>query len=135
MITVNGALIGCVLRVGVGDSGVDNASSGGIYALVDCESGLVTTEAMNYKGERYEKHPDTGVGFVGFSIPMWDKCKALVSEAVPLTKGVPMVGWDIAITAEEPTIIEVNESPDLFILQSPRRTGARSVVEKNLGRK
>ena len=135
MVTVNGILVGCILRVGVGDSEIDNASSGGIYALVDCESGLVTTEAMNYKGERYERHPDTGVAFIGFSIPLWDKCKALVNEAAPLTKGVPMVGWDIAITPQGPTIIEVNESPDLFILQSPKQTGARNIVEKNLVRK
>jgi hypothetical protein len=39
---------------------------------------------------------------------------------------VPMLGWDIGLAAERPVIVEMNETPDLFLNQFP---DARGILE------
>lgn len=125
VITYHNQIIGTVLRMGIGKSVLDNGSSGGIYAEVDRESGIVVSQASDYDGNEYWVHPDTGVTILGFEIPFWNECKKMIKQACPLTDGCPLVGWDVAITPNGVTLIEVNERPDLFLLQHPRNIGVR----------
>ncbi len=120
IVTEEGRILGAVLRVGSGGSSVDNACSGGMFAQVDVEHGIVVSKACNYNGDIFLKHPDTGVVFPGFEIPMWGECIRLVEEAVAVIPQIPITGFDLAVTPNGPTLVEVNESPDLAILQQTR---------------
>lgn len=68
----HGYIIGAVLRVGRGGMNIDNASSGGLFAEVDIDNGIIRHNAVNYQNKEYVVHPDTQVQFLGFQIPMWD---------------------------------------------------------------
>lgn len=128
VVTFRREIIGCVLRIGAGGSEVDNASSGGMYAEVNIDNGIIMTSARNYLGQEYFQHPDTKVSIIGFSIPMWEQCKEIIEKAGSLTDGVPLVGWDVAVTPDGPVLVEVNERPDMFLLQHPRGRGMRSIL-------
>lgn len=112
-------IIGVMMRIGAGGSAVDNACSGGMFAQVDVDNGIVVTNAFNYNGEVFFKHPDTNVTFLGFEIPMWTECIKLIEEAAEILPEIPIIGFDIAITDNGPVIVEVNECPDLALLQQP----------------
>lgn len=122
IMTYKGKPITAILRMGVGNSNIDNASSGGIYAEVDINEGVVISLAMDYKGDEYIYHPTTRVIILGFKIPMWEKCLEFVADT-------PLVGWDIAVGLNEPILIEVNERPDPFLKQSPRKIGIKSLIK------
>ena len=124
-ITLNGKPLGAVFRMGVNGSAVDNASSGGIYAEVDLNTGILITPAFRYNGEKFLVHPDSGNVILGYQIPKWDECRKIVEQASHQIEGIPLIGWDIAVTPDGPVFVEVNEAPDLFILQQPRQRGVR----------
>lgn len=121
-------VIGAVLRMGRSGMDVDNASSGGVYAEVDIETGIVCSLAYNYDGDTFVRHPDTGCVIPGFEIPKWNEVTKFVISAAKLVKGIPLIGFDIAITDFGPTIIEANSNPDPFILQNPKREGIAQII-------
>ena len=90
----------------------DNLSRGGIGAQVDVETGIVTTTGFDYKGNRYVNHPVSGVQFIGFRIPNWDKVAQLVTKAHRKCPTCKLLGWDIAVTADGAVIVEANNAPD-----------------------
>ncbi len=97
-----------VLRMGVGGSKVDNASSGGIVVGVD-EDGRLKDVAYNVKGERFFEHPDSHIKFNDFFIPNFDKIKQIVREQAVNLPYFRLVSWDIAIDENnEPVLIEAN---------------------------
>ena len=51
-------LLGAMVRMGVGDSVVDNYSSGGIIAPIDVKTGAVIVEGVDKYGNHYFEHPD-----------------------------------------------------------------------------
>ena len=57
-------ILGVIWRIGAGESIMDNAGSGGMYASIDHQLGIVESDAVNYKGENFNVHPDTGVQIV-----------------------------------------------------------------------
>lgn len=128
VVTNNGKILAAILRVGRKGSQVDNYSAGGIIAQVDAESGIVSTKGINEHGERFLVHPDTKIAFPGFVIPQWEIAKVLISSAVKLCQGIPVIGWDIAFTPKGPTFIEVNAQPEMSILQLVELEGYRSVL-------
>ena len=101
------------LRVGRGNSVVDNQSAGGIVAPIDMETG-VTRAAIDGLPERtvFEHHPDHGAPIAGSTIPFWTEAKMLAEESVTAFPGLRFAGVDIAIGPEGPVILELNASPD-----------------------
>lgn len=85
------------LRVGQHGSVIDNTSAGGISVMIDKETGCLSTDGADKKGNRYISHPDTGVVFKGHPIPEWDKAVAMVSEAARQVPGNHYCGWDLAM--------------------------------------
>lgn len=75
------------VRMGVGESVVDNHGAGGIVASIDAATGIVYTPGLTKKGHWYLKHPDTGTQIVGFQIPCWDELVELANEITPLVDG------------------------------------------------
>ena len=106
----------CAVRMGTGTSSVDNLHSGGLVAGVDLDSGIITTDAVDYEINGYEKHPDTQQRIKGFKIPHFDKVKKLIEEASSHISEA-YLGWDIAITQDGADIIEANSRPGVPIMQ------------------
>lgn len=108
-------IVGTFMRFGSGNSFVDNVSQGGFYVPIT-EKGTLFKKAITslIKGIGHnEKHPDTGFVFDGFKIPFYKEAIELAKTSARL---VPcyLQGWDIAITADGPMIIECNYSPSML---------------------
>ena len=56
---------------------------------------------------------------------MWDGCKQLVARVEKYCDGIPVIGFDIAVTQKGPTIVEVNEGTEIEALQLPSKEGYR----------
>ena len=123
-------------RIGNNGKFVDNLNSGGMAALLDLKTGTVSLPAADKDGITYEKHPYSDEKVVGFTMPMWDKAIALVTEAAKVLPEVAYVGWDIAFSEDSIQIIEGNCFPGHDILQLPAYTpdkiGLKPRVDKFL---
>lgn len=114
-------------RFGTSASGtIDNASSGGISAGIDIETGELGELLVpsNRESGRYvwtDAHPDTGTRVVGTEIPEWNRVKErlldLVSEYGTLW---PQVGWDVVVRDDQGTItvLEGNPAPGIEFIQA-----------------
>lgn len=116
------------LRMGQGGSIVDNAGSGGVFGLVDLETGRVYA-ACDELGNSYEVHPDTKEQIIGFTVPRWEEAVALAKELITVLPTVRWVGWDLALTDDGWVMIEGNERAQ-FVFQIPDKKGCRKEVEE-----
>ncbi len=107
-------VLSSVLRMGFGNSKVDNATAidnkkyDGMSCGID-ENGCLKKYAHGYTtGVACDKHPD-GLVFEGFKVPFYDKAIELVKKAHLLLGHFRLVSWDIAIDEiGEPVLIEAN---------------------------
>ncbi len=120
-----------VFHVGRGGSNIDSATSGGIYTLVNPESGRILCPARSDKGERFEKHPDTGTTFKGNVIPRWDELNEVLEKVVRVVPEQKQVGWDFALSEDGWVMVEGNTTPALqsFDLEH----GLRELVTDTFG--
>jgi hypothetical protein len=118
-------LIGGVLRMAVGTNvTVDNVHAGGIAASVDLDEGRLdqaTHMGMDARRGWIDRHPDTGALITGRLLPMWDDVRELVLRAHSAFSDWVVVGWDIAIMADGPCLVEGNNGPDVDLIQRPLR--------------
>lgn len=126
-------IIGCRLRISV-NSPVDNMAAGNLAATVDCATGIVTGPGVfsDITKPDMEIHPVTGKSIKGFNVPMWDQAIALAKEAALFGNHNRSVGWDIAITAEGPELIEGNHNWCKLLWQLPVKQGLRSELVRYL---
>ena len=97
-----------VLRVGIGDAYVDNASSGGIVVGID-DDNMLKKYAFRTTGERFDKHPTTGIQFEGIQIPGVHDAEIMVSNMALMFPHHRLISWDICINEDaEPLLIELN---------------------------
>ncbi|MDD7887133.1 sugar-transfer associated ATP-grasp domain-containing protein [Flavivirga sp. 57AJ16] len=115
LITSKGTIeiISSVFRFGVGDSVVDNATSGGFFVGIDLEKGVLKSVGHylpEHGGGEITEHPDSGFKLEGFKVPYFKEACDIVKEAVKI---IPdrFIGWDVAITPNGPIIIESNAEP------------------------
>ena len=117
------------IRTGRHGSVVDNGGSGGVFAAIDVESGMVITDGKDELARTYETHPDSGVRFKGWKIPRWEELKetaiAIHSTVFPNMK---YIGWDFALTKDGWVVIEGNWGQ--FIHQAVLGYGLRPVFDK-----
>jgi glutathione synthase/RimK-type ligase-like ATP-grasp enzyme len=113
------------LRMGMGNSVVDNIAAGGIAASVDAETGIVYTKGLTKKGRWYLKHPDTGTQIVGFQIPDWDKLVDLAKEITPMVEGTRYIGWDFAFTSKGWIVVEGNALGTVGSMQGQDKVGRK----------
>ena len=98
----------CVLRMGVGKSKVDNASSGGITCGIK-DDGKLRKRAYKPSGESFETHPTSGVVFDEYLIPGFEEMKQIIKKAHPMVPHFKMVSWDFSIDQQgHPVMIEAN---------------------------
>ena len=85
---------------------VDNAGHGGIFAVFDPETGIITTDGVDEFGGRFECHPDSKLTFKGWKIPQYESLVQLVSE---VHQSLPLhhryVGFDFALTHDSKWVL------------------------------
>ena len=55
-----------------------------------------------------DRHPDTGISFVGLELPYWREANELVARAHDVFAEFESIGWDVALTASGPKLLEAN---------------------------
>ena len=105
------------VKMGRGGGVCDNSGQGGVLCRVDIESGKICSPATDDYFNVYDKHPDTGIVFRGYQLPMVDEAIALAKKAARKVPQIGHVGWDVAITPDGPAIIEGNDFPGTDLCQ------------------
>ena len=114
------------LRVGCGDSCVDNAGAGGIICPLDVETGVVFA-ARDKHGISYKTQPETGEQLIGFQVPRWNEAKEFVQKAAQVVPTMRIVGWDVALSQNGWVLIEANHFGH-WLTQEATQTGLRSKI-------
>ncbi|HEY1736752.1 MAG TPA: sugar-transfer associated ATP-grasp domain-containing protein [Methylovirgula sp.] len=116
-------------KIPAGTNMADNFwRAGNILAKIDLAKGEIgrAVSGAGFETTILDRHPDTGAALVGAPVPGWDELSALALEGARLMRHVPLIGWDIAPTVDGPVIVEMNETPDLFLNQFAH---ARGILE------
>ena len=97
-----------IVRMGVGDAVVDNASSGGITCGVNL-NGRLKPVAYSAKGDKFDVHPTTKIHFDEIVVPNFEAAKKLVQQAHLMIPHFRLVSWDIAFDKkDQPLLLEAN---------------------------
>ncbi len=104
------------LRCGVGDSVVDNMSTGGVAYPINIEYGCIEGPGLlgSYSIGNKELifvHPGTDIFMLGYKIPFWREIIEAVVDAANKLQDVRFIGWDVAVTPDGPELIEGNSRP------------------------
>jgi hypothetical protein len=118
------------MRTGRKGAVVDNGGSGGLLIGIDEKIGECNAEGCDEEGHRYRTHPDSGVEFIGFKIPEWDKAVTLAKELATVIPEQRYVGWDLAYTDVGWVMIEGNSWSQFVGPQISQRRGMRSFVDR-----
>lgn len=121
-------IIGTTWRVGTGGSIKDNAGAGGMYAYINPKTGVVESDAINYKGMHYKTHPDTALSFEGYQMPAWNEAIALINKMAVNIAGTTLIAWDIAYSNNGWVMVEANENGDWSIIQSNKKIGFKKLL-------
>lgn len=117
-------------RTGCGDSIVDNAHGGGIFAAINVQDGTILS-AISKDAIKYREHPDTHIVFAGFKIPQWNN---LCETAIEVAKELPQLkicGMDFALTERGWVLVEVNCFPHCIYQEATQR-GIRKDIDEFL---
>lgn len=106
-----------MVKIGRGGGCCDNTGQGGMLCRVDEKTGKIRSVATDDYFNIFECHPDTGVKFEGYAIPMLSEAIALAKQAAKEIPQMRHIGWDIGITPDGPAIIEGNEYPGTDLCQ------------------
>lgn len=115
-------IFGSHMRVGLGDSIVDNAAAGGIIISVN-NDGVVWTSGVDEFGNIYIEHPDTHVFIPGRKMPEWEKALQLINELMAVYPDIRYVGWDLAYTEKGWIVVEANDNGQFHGAQIPYHKG------------
>ncbi len=117
-------IMAATIRTGVDDNFVDNGHSHGVYAAIDVDTGVISTIGYNANGERFPRHPNSGIPFGGTQIPSWTELRELVVKAAKKVPQLRYVGWDWALDENHRWIlIEGNEPGGIDVHQHPGFVG------------
>jgi hypothetical protein len=105
-----------LLRIGRGGAHVDNMSARGVFAALD-ENGVARIGYCKYDDNEYAVHPDTGMQIEGLQVPFFKEALELVVYGSKTFGFMQTLGWDIAVTANGPMVIEVNTGWNFESLQ------------------
>lgn len=105
---------------------VDNISSGGMFALIDIETGILGKAKRKTEPEvLHAVHPDTGGQIEGIQIPNWEAIKQKLLHVHKCFPYYTFLAWDVVINENgETVILEINRGSDLTIQTiMPQRNG------------
>lgn len=99
----------------VGPNIVDNwqdGQSGNLIATISLDTGILKSAVKsrpNSEGiQTIPNHPQTGLRFDGFQMPLWPQTCKLVEETAPRFVPIRTIAWDVAITPDASYIVEGN---------------------------
>jgi len=103
------------LRMGLGNSIVDNITSGGLASGIH-EDGTLFDTAIDRDGTNIwlTHHPDSNVAFNSIKVPFFKESLELVVKMHECFHCFFIIGWDIAITESGPVVIEGNPVSELL---------------------
>jgi glutathione synthase/RimK-type ligase-like ATP-grasp enzyme len=113
----NVLMVGAHMRFSMKESFIDNWSAGGLAVGVNLKNGSLVKYAFDKYGNRYEKHPISGIYFGNFKIPRWNSIHTFALEIQSQFPYFKMLGLDIAITQNGPVLLEINSDPDNILLE------------------
>lgn len=93
---------------------------GGLSFLVDLETGKLNRGArISSKGgkEVIDRHPDTQELLLGLTVPHWEKIKADLLKTVKKNPYLKYVGWDVLVTEDGFSVIEINSFSGVSVFQ------------------
>lgn len=117
------------IKIGQGDSFVDNGGAGGILASIDPITGVITSDGKDELARVYKKHPDSRITIKGFQIPKWEEA---IKFANNLAKDFPdtrYVGWDVALSKTSWVLVEGNSRTQFVGQQMPLEKGIKKDLE------
>ena len=118
------------LRAGQGNMIVDNMGSGGMMCLVDADTGVICTNAVDENCREYVTHPDTGFRFMGHRLPAWSELLDITLKIGAMIPGARFIGWDCTYSKDRGwQIVEGNGYGTLSLMQMPIHEGLKSRVE------
>lgn len=97
-------------KIPTGDNMADNFwRPGNLLAAVEPDTGRVfrVVDDVHPRLREVSAHPDTGAPLVGFVLPDWQAMRETVIRASREMRGLPLLGWDIALTDRGPMAVEV----------------------------
>lgn len=118
----NPEIVYAVQKSGSRGQVLDNMGFEGICAPIDLETGKLRGLGHSEDGQIFEKHPDTGIPFIGFQIPYFKEAMELVKKASLEVPEIRYIGWDVYIGPDGPGLIEGNDYPDYAFWQLPEHT-------------
>ena len=124
------------MRVGKGNSVIDNASAGGVFGVINIDTGRIYA-ACDRWGNSFDVHPDSGKHLIDLEVPRWNEVKELVKKAAQVLPEVRYVGWDVAVTNTGCVLIEGNDK-GRWSFQFPKQEGFRdemNAILRELGKK
>lgn len=107
------------LKVPRGDSGVDNLARGNLVAAVDLETGRVGHATDGTGLPVLDQHPDSAVPIRGMVVPHWQGVRRVACLGAALFDHWRAIGWDVAVTADGPVVLEANIKWCEKLLQLP----------------
>lgn len=97
-----------LLRMGVGNSRMDNAHSGGISIGIE-KDGRLREFALSLEGDKYYEHPNSKVVFKDIVLPYIKKIDEAIKQCALRVPHFRIVAWDIILDSDYvPTLIEAN---------------------------
>lgn len=111
--------LSAVMKLSVAGRWVDNLGEVGMTAPLE-DSGVMRTairDLLDGGLEYLDNHPETGAPIKGEQIPLFAEAVALALRAQSLIPHLRTIGWDVAITADGPVIIEGNTYWGWYMMQ------------------
>lgn len=90
---------------------------------------LRTLRDAGRKAEALETHPRSGAQVVGAMLPHWDETLKIAFDAHAVFPEFGICGFDIAVTADGPKVLECNDNPSHMLYQI---AAGRGLVNPNL---
>lgn len=113
-------VLSALLRVGTSHSGnVDNWAAGGLAIGIQ-ENGYLKPYGLHKPGHgsKASVHPDTGIEFQKFEVPMLKEALEVACNAHRCFYEIGAIGWDIAISEDGPVFIEGNDNFEITLMQA-----------------
>ena len=116
--------VGSLLRIPLRDTPIDNFSAGGVAAPVGAETGRLgpaVSKALDLAAGDHAVHPRTGHPIAGVALPQWEEVVDVAVRAHGVYPGLPIVGWDIAVSTDGVVLVEGNSNPSILTAQQVGR--------------
>ncbi len=97
----------------------DNACRGGLFCLIDIDTGMLGKAHSYRTRESYSCHPDTGVIIESSKVPNWHETLKIFNDVHKKFPYIPYMSWDVVMQDDGTFIvIEGNASIDMMLCQT-----------------